>query len=242
MDLRPSISGSTATFDRTPNWGECIVIENKDGLLLDDYVRELGKLTDPSDIRFILKFRASRIFVYLSSKESVDKLTQKHETIRVKENMLTLTPRIQRVRRIILDVYPTVPHKIIEQVLQTIEIETKSNIKFLPIDTAGPKFSHILSSYREVYVKQQDLGKLRNPLKFIWDGQIIWITITVNTDSYIALNECSTNESREIAAPLLVSNSPSPTLEIHDFNTEIKLEPGSPPKPHKSKSKKSRKE
>lgn len=241
MYFEPEKSDTPATSIRYPKLEECIVIPIVDGLANTDYIEEIGKLTDPSDIHFVGR-SGSSIYMFLSSKESVDKLTQKHETIRVKENMLTLTPRIQRFRRIILDVYPTVPHKIIEQVLQTIEIETKSNIKFLPIDTADPKFSHILSSYREVYVKQQDLGKLRNPLKFIWDGQIIWITITVNTDSYIALNECSTNESREIAAPLLVSNSPSPTLEIHDFKTEIKLEPGSPPKPHKSKSKKSRKE
>ncbi|KAJ4447715.1 hypothetical protein ANN_09723 [Periplaneta americana] len=145
----------------TPSRDQAIIIESSDNITIKDYVLAVGKLTDPSNIRFISRISNGRICIYLASKKIVEELTTKYQRIMINNESLQLRPFLTKYKRVILsNVCPVIPHSLIEESLLQFDVKPTSPIEYIKAGISTPGFSHILSFRRQIYVQPDDFEKL----------------------------------------------------------------------------------
>ncbi|PSN40972.1 hypothetical protein C0J52_22711 [Blattella germanica] len=89
--VNPSQSYSTIT-QSGPTKDQAIVIEAHDGIPIKDYIYAIGKLTDPTNIRFVSRISNNRICIYLANKKSVEEICTHYPRIEI--NNIHLESRI----------------------------------------------------------------------------------------------------------------------------------------------------
>ncbi|KAJ4444777.1 hypothetical protein ANN_06574 [Periplaneta americana] len=141
----------------TPSRDQAIIFESSDNITIKDYVLAVGKLTDPSNIRFISRISNGRICIYLASKKIVEELTTKYQQIMINNESLQLRPFLTKYKRVILsNVCPVIPHSLIEESLLQFDVKPMSPIEYIKAGISTPGFSHILSFRRQMYVQPDD--------------------------------------------------------------------------------------
>lgn len=144
-----------------PTNDQAIVIQAKEGLLVNDYLDALISLVSPTEIRFASKISNQRVCIFLSSKDTVSEVTKKHQKINVKGNLLEMRPLIKGLKKIILsNVSPIIPNEVIENSLKIINIEPKSTISYMRAGTQNPALTHVLSFRRQLLINPEDIDKI----------------------------------------------------------------------------------
>ncbi|XP_044582995.1 uncharacterized protein LOC123264014 [Cotesia glomerata] len=167
--------------------------------------------------------------LYLSRDHSISRGTSgKKSILTINNQQLPIRSLIVKNKRIVLsNVCPTIPHYIIEQELKNIGIEPQSTITYLRTGTANPKYTHILSFRRQVYVSPTDEKKLPDKLQINYEDINYWIYPTCDSfkcflckeDGHLARN-CPTNNQNsqlnpenEETAPTVTPNSATLQLQ-----------------------------
>ena len=154
-------SYAAATSDIFSKKDQGILIDVVDGIELKDYITAVGKIVDKADIRFASRISNGRICLFLSSKEIVKDLTDKHKTVMIGQQQLEIRPLMNPLKRIILsNVSPVIPHEILENELQRKGIKIASQISFLRVGISDEGFSHVLSFRRHIFINPEDIDKL----------------------------------------------------------------------------------
>lgn len=140
-----------------PKKEQGIILGVIDGLKLCDYVTSVGTIIGPKNILFVSRVSNNRISMYLSSKELVDNFVDKHPTITVQNQNVTVRRLITPSRRIILsNVCPTIPHYLLEEYIRSLGLKPASSMTFLRAGIPGEQYNHILSFRRQIYVFPND--------------------------------------------------------------------------------------
>lgn len=193
--------------DNFPKKEQAIVIEAKEGIQIKDYVQALGKLTSPSNIRFISRISNGRICVFLASKDIADTITGKYNHIRINNTDLPLRPLINKYQRIIIsNVYPTIPHAIIEESFDKLEIKRESAVSFLRAGITEEGYAHILSFRRQIYIHPEDVHKVPESIKIEHEQTTYWVYPSTESvkcfickqEGHVAKN-CKNNEDHPIS-------------------------------------------
>lgn len=151
---------------------------------IKEYAYALGRITKPTNIRFISRISNNRVCVFFASKEMffADHITDTYKHIRINNYDLRMRPLITKYQRIILsNVYPTIPHSIIQEVLDKLNIKRESAVSFLRADIPEEGFAHVLSFRRQVYVHPEDLNKFLNSIKIDYDQTTYWIYLSMDS-------------------------------------------------------------
>ncbi|PSN46791.1 hypothetical protein C0J52_19143 [Blattella germanica] len=85
----PSQSYSTVT-QSGPTKDQAIVIEAHDGIPIKDYIYAIGKLTEPTNIRFVSRISNNRICIYLANKKSVEEICTHYPRIEINNIQLEI--------------------------------------------------------------------------------------------------------------------------------------------------------
>ncbi|KAK2575222.1 hypothetical protein KPH14_002684 [Odynerus spinipes] len=111
-----------------PSKEQAIVTDASDGLTIKDYTIAIGKIVGPKNIRFVSRISNGRVYLYLSSKNLVDRVMSVNSTINIGwSHNLRLKPLVSKdVRIIISNVCPVIPHSIIEEKLHELGINISS--------------------------------------------------------------------------------------------------------------------
>ena len=113
-----------ASHDTFPKKDQAIVIESKNDITIKEYVTALGTIVKPNAIRFVSRISNNRICIFMASKEIADNITQKYNSLTVRDTQVELRPLLNKHKRIVLSkVCPIIPHYIIEEYLKKLKIK-----------------------------------------------------------------------------------------------------------------------
>lgn len=175
-----------------PKKEQAIVIESIEGLTVHDYTVAVGKLVNPTNIRFVSRISQGRICLYLSSTELVTRLTSPgNNKITINSKMLEIRPLIANTQRIILsNVCPIIPHDVITEKLKEIGISLKSRLMFLKAGLNDPGYQHILSFRRQIFIDPADVVNLPGFIPITYDDTLYHIYISTEKIScFLCKNE-----------------------------------------------------
>lgn len=218
-------SYATVTQKQTfPTKDQAIVMDSIENVPLSEYIIAVGKLVNPSNIRFASKISMNRVCIYLSSKEIVTNISEKNSKINIGNNTISIRPLLTKFKRVILsNVCPIIPHLVLEDELKKLNIRLASSITFLRAGIAEPGYAHILSFRRQVYVHPDDIDKIPDSLKINFDDTAYWIYLSSDDIScflckqkgHLAKN-CETNVSnlKESFATNLLDSTQKENLTI----------------------------
>lgn len=159
-----------------PKKDQAVVTDAIEGLTIKDYTLAIGKIVKPVNILFVSRISNSRIWVYLSTQELVDKLTEPGMKINIDPYTLTLRPLMSKAKRIVIsNVCPIIPHYVIQDKIKALDIAPVSQITCIKASINDPEYSHVMSFRRQVYTNPEDFEKLPNSMEIEYEQTTYWI-------------------------------------------------------------------
>lgn len=181
LDNNPSYA-TVAQITTFPKKDQAIVIDALENVQIKDYAQALGRIIDPSQIRFLSRISNNRICIYVSSKLIVDEIIDNKKYVTIQNQKLPIRPLISRNKRIIIsNVCPIIPHTEIEKKLIEMNITPLSPISFLRAGLNETGYNHILSFRRQVYVTPEDFTRLPEKISIDFEETNYWIYFSSDT-------------------------------------------------------------
>lgn len=225
-----------ASMQSFPTKEQAIVIESHDGITIKEYVIAIGKLTNPSNIRYVSRISNGRICIFLSSKKCVEDLILTNPKILINNISLEVRPLLTKNKRIILsNVCPVIPNHEIEEKLLKLGVKPTSKITPLRAGLSIPGFSHILSFRRQMYIQNEDFAKLPETIQIEYEGTYYWIYFSTDsptcflckTEGHLA-KHCPDNLSEQTDEPSTSSNNAINVCDNPSEFPELTLESQKP--------------
>lgn len=214
-----------------PKKDQAIIIDALENVQIKDYAQALGRVIEPSQIRFLSRISNNRICIYVSSKSIADDIIDNKKYVIIQNQKLTIRPLISRNKRIIIsNVCPIIPHTEIERKLQEIHITPMSPISFLRAGVNETGYNHILSFRRQVYVTPEDFTRLPEKISIDFEGTNYWIYFSSDTmtcfvckkdghvaskcpDNYVEMNTFNDQATQDATTETQVFKRPHPPTE-----------------------------
>lgn len=190
-----------AKNDSFPTKNQAIIVDAINDIPLNDYITAIGKIIDPSNIRFASKISNNRVCVYIANQKIADDPIDSIRTIKVSNSVLSIRPLISRNKRIVIsNVPPSIPHSILTDALSKFNVKPMSSIIFLRAGINEPGFSHILSFRRQMYIAPEDIEKIPDAIHINFEDTNYWIYLSGDSpvcfickqDGHVA-SQCNTN-------------------------------------------------
>jgi hypothetical protein len=145
---------ASSTSAQFPTKEQAIVFNAIEGLKLDDYVVAIGNIVTPRNVLFASRISNSRICMYLSSKDLVEKTVSEHGVIVISGKEITVRRLLNPAKRIILsNVCPCIHHSVIENLVKTLGFVTVTPMSFLRAGIHREEYNHVLSFRRQIFVQ-----------------------------------------------------------------------------------------
>ena len=236
------VSSYTAALQRDifPSRAQAIILDAKVGCTLTDYTVAVGSIVKAENIIYASRISNGRICIYLKNKELVENLTEKFEFLEVGENKdkTAIRPLVSKQQRIIIsNVAPPIPHHIIVDKFDNIGIKC-APITTLRAGIAEKGYEHVLSSRRQTFIKKEDLSKLPEFFKIVYEEISYYVYPSIGIlkcfecreEGHIRLHcpklICSTpqnkgNEAYDPSSEQVLVNIPSNDSQNPDVNSAI---------------------
>lgn len=160
----PSFATITSN-EKPPSRDQALVFNSIDGIRQVEYILEIAKLIPPKDIIYVSRISNNRFCVFLSSKDILETLLGKSETISINEHTIPMRRLINPAKKItISNVCPSIPNQTILDELKKIDIIPVSQIIHIKAGINIEGFEHIRSFRRQMFIKQEDTNKLPGSL------------------------------------------------------------------------------
>lgn len=173
---------AAAQQTQAPKRNQGLIMDCVDGLNLTDYMCAIGYIVQPKNVIFASRISNNRVCIYLATKELVTELTDKHETIVIKNLTITLRPLISKLKRVIFsNVSPDIPNYVLEDMLEELNVQCGSRISYVRASASMEEYKHVGSFRRQAYLKPEDIAKIPMTFKINFDD--INYFIYVSTDS-----------------------------------------------------------
>lgn len=162
-----------------PKKEQAIILNASEELQLTDYVVELARIVTPKQITHAFKMSNNRICIYLDSIQLADAITQRYQSIKVKDIEIGLRRMVAPTKRLILsNVSPSIPHDVLENEVRKLGYKQVSPMTSLRAGVLGAEFSHILSSRRQIYVASDEDIQLPSSIVLDYDDLSYRIYLT----------------------------------------------------------------
>ena len=229
--IKSANSMSDAAVDQKnllPKRDQGLILDCVEGLNLTDYTVAVGDIVHPKNILYSSRISHNRVCLYLSSKYLVNDITDKHEFLRIGKEKVTIRPLIPKQQRVIIsNVAPIIPHHVIEEKIDSLNIKRSAPITTLKATIAKDGYEHVLSSRRQTYINPSDVQKLPEFIEIIFDETTYYVYPSIDVlkcslckiEDHIA-KHCSSymdsnvNESSVVPSESgILENSGSPTSD-----------------------------
>lgn len=136
-----------------PEKEQGILLNIEDDLTVSDYVAAIGNIIGSKNITYVSHISNKRICLFLKSLQFVDKIVNEHRIISIKDKEISVRRLVSPATRLIIsNVYPYIPHEIVENELRGIGIKTVSPMSCIKASIVGEEYSHIKSFRRQIYI------------------------------------------------------------------------------------------
>jgi len=162
---QPPSFASITSNEKTPSREQALVFNSIDGNRQVKYVLEIGKLIAPKDILYVSRISNNSFCVFLSSKDILETLLEKTETISINEHTIPIRRLINPPKKAILsNVCPSIPNQVILNELKKVDAIPVSQINHIKAGINIEEFEHILSFRRQMFSKHEDINKFPGSL------------------------------------------------------------------------------
>lgn len=149
-----------------PKKEQAVILSPIPNIPINEYILSLSKIIGPEKILFREKISNNRISVFLTSKQIVDELLNKHNHIIVQGQYIPIRRLISTAQRAIISGgSPIVPHDRIENEIKKMNFQLASNITFINAGMNTNNLNHIMSFKRQVYLNLTNENQL--PASFL---------------------------------------------------------------------------
>lgn len=216
---------SVTANEKLPTREQALVFNSIDGIRQIDYILAIGKIVSPKHIIFTSRISNNRFCVFLSSKEILDTLLEKTNTITINENIIQIRRLINPAKKIIIsNVCPSIPNQSILNALKIINITPLSQITHIRAGINHEGYEHILSFRRQMFINHEDVIKLPGSLTIINNQTQFRIFLTDETITcFICKSAGHTSKScnKQIATDNFINPEihSSPTSSHNQINT-----------------------
>ena len=153
------------------------ILDAVEGITVSKYTLAIGKITEPTNIKFVSRISHGRICLNLNNKESADKLI--NMKVNIGQHFLEIRPLISRAKRVIIsNACPIIPNGAILDELAKVNITPCSQITYIRAGINDPGFSHVLSFRRQMYINPDDLPRLPTSISINTDGTDYFIYLS----------------------------------------------------------------
>ena len=238
---KPLSYASMTSKSQFPKRENAIVLEANKEIALEEYIYAIGDIIGPQNILFASKISNGRVCIYVSTAETAKDLTLKYSKIKVCNQDVDLRLLISKHKRVVLsNVSPSIPHFILEECIDKLQIRRESSVSFLRAGYTKPGYAHILSFRRQLYIHADDESKIPESTKVTYEGVTYWIYLSTettlkcfvcNNTGHIAKNcqlsqQQHTNDNFDINTN--IENQPALATISHTQNTQISYESTKP--------------
>ncbi|KAL7294470.1 hypothetical protein TKK_0009908 [Trichogramma kaykai] len=186
---QPSVSNQSnvkysqvAKSDSYPKRNQGIIVDCADGISLTDYTCAIGDIVDPKNVLYSSRISNNRVCLYLSSKQLVDEVTDKFEHIVINNIKVPVRPLVAKLQKVIIsNVAPPIPHYILQNALENLNIKCISPIVTLKAAINKEGYGHVLSSRRQTYIDPKDASKIPEFIKIEHDEISYYVYPSINT-------------------------------------------------------------
>lgn len=156
---------SITANETTPNREQAIVFNSIDGVPQKDYIIAIGQIVQPRNILFVSRISNNRFCIFLSSKEILESLLTKTQTININGHEIQIRRLLNPAKRIVIsNVCPSIPNHVILHSLNNLGISPTAQINYLKAGINLEGYEHILSFRKQVFIKHEDMTKLPGSL------------------------------------------------------------------------------
>lgn len=156
-----------------------IIINAVNGATLEEYASALTNYTDASKIIYMSKISNNRVAILFKNRGDADNITKNHSTIVVKDTLTGIRPYIMPAHRLCIFAPPFISNEALLFELSKLQIKPLSNLNYISAGFKDPKFSHILSFRRQIYIEQAH-QIIPDTLEINCDGELHKIHLNID--------------------------------------------------------------
>lgn len=176
---QPKTFANAAKTINYPNKDQAIVINTVPEIPIEEYVYKIGDLIGANNITHQSKIYNSRICIFLSKKELVDKIVNENSIVTINNQQIEIRRYINSAQRVIIsNVCPSIPNSLIEAAFIEHDIKTVSPITFLRSGLMKEEYKHILSFRRQFFMPPNEDKPLPESLTIYYDDTKYKIYLT----------------------------------------------------------------
>ena len=109
-------------------------------------------------------------------------LINKHTNITINDNLLESRPLLTKFKRLILsNMCPVIPHFVLTDALERLNIRINSSMTLLRAGLPGPGYSHILRFRKQIFIHPDDESKIPESIQINFDDTSYWIFPSTDT-------------------------------------------------------------
>lgn len=165
-----------------PKRDQGLLIDCVENLNLTDYTSAVGEIVGNKNILYSTRISNNRVCLYLASKELVSNLIDNKPFIQIGETKVNIRPLISKQQRVIFsNVAPPIPHFVLENILENLNIKRAAPITTLRASIAKDGFNHVLSSRRQTYIDPNDVSKIPDLLKINYEDVTYYVYPSTTT-------------------------------------------------------------
>ena len=182
---------------------------------MTDYICAVGDIVQPINILSASRISNNRVCLFLSRKELVTEITDKHQSLRIKDFNIIIRPLINKLKRIIFsNVLTNIPNHIFEDILEELNIKKGSPVSTLKATIAQERYQHVASHRRQVFIKPEDAEKIPELFKIKYDDTNYYIYASTestkcficNLEGHLAKN-CKNTVDRNLITENVLDHS-----------------------------------
>lgn len=170
-----------AQNDLFPKRNQGVIMECADGLSLTDYTCAIGDIVEPKNVLYSSRISNNRVCLYLKNQELVNNITDKYTTLNIKDKIVPIRPLVAKLKKVIIsNVAPPIPHYIIENAFEAIDIRCLQPVTTLRAAINKDGYAHVLSSRRQTYIDPNDASKIPEFMKIDYDETNYYVYPSIN--------------------------------------------------------------
>lgn len=165
---------------------ECAIvipkIENIEWWNLEaEYVNAIGSKIDPANIVAIFPSSQNRVICYLKNKDLPKEFVTENPFLTIQGTQLPTRCYISPSKRLfIYGVHPVIDNTDIADALRSLGIKIVSEVTDIKIKTLDPRYKHICTSKRQVYVDPEDNTLIPEKIEIVAEGESFNLYINVD--------------------------------------------------------------
>lgn len=123
---------------------------------IQDYIRAVGTIVGPRNVKHAARISANRICIFLTSKELVENLVTTHSVLKIKDQSTEVRRLVAPEQRVVIsNIWPDIPNYLVENIFRQNNIKLLSPITHIKYNDIEDEY-YVCTFRRQVQISAED--------------------------------------------------------------------------------------